>query len=124
MFGEARRQSPAPEPLSLIDCLLNFDSRVNRVLVLPNPHNDPSIRLQRPGNLFISFTISSELWDPVACIRFGNRPMDGAAMPEAPIDKNCHPDSTEDKVWTNPNAPRSNWKIPAITKPTAVENRT
>jgi hypothetical protein len=92
--------------------------------MLPNPDNDPSIRLQRPVNLFISLTISSELWDPVASIRFGNGSMDGAAMPEAPIDKNRHPDSTEHKVWTNPNAPRSNWKIPAIAKPTAMKNRT
>jgi hypothetical protein len=49
--------------------------------------------------------------------------MDRAAMPEATIDENRHPDSTEDKVWTNSNAARSNWKVPAIAQSATVEER-
>jgi hypothetical protein len=48
--------------------------------------------------------------------------MNGTAMPEASVDENRHPDSTENKVWANPNVSRSNWMVPAITQSAAVED--
>lgn len=92
-------------------------------LVLPRPDYDPTIPPQGQRHLSISLAIPCKLRNPVVRIRLGSCPMNGAAMPEASVDENRYPDSTENKVWTDPNVPRNNWMVPAIAQAMAMEDR-
>jgi hypothetical protein len=69
----------------------NLRCGFSRVLVLPDPYNDPTESLQAHTRVFVAFPISLDLRRPVVAVYpVASTTVLGAAMPEAAIDEHCN----------------------------------
>ncbi len=83
-------------PLRDLGCDLRGSSA--RIFVLPDTDDTPSFRRQQTVSLRVSFTVTSNLFRPVSCIRGRHGMVLRASVPETPVQKNRHLDPGEHQI--------------------------
>lgn len=101
-LAEALRLSSRTLTLAMSAALVHdprdlLDSQ-HRILVLPDPHGQPTGRDQEFICLPISLNIAFQLGSPVAGVGLGIGGVVGAAMPKAAVDEDGHACGAEDDV--------------------------
>jgi hypothetical protein len=91
--------------------------------VLPHPDDRPACRDQGIRVAIVAIHCPLELWPPIGAIYPRATPMDGASVPEAPV--NEHRDLTPRKhdVWPNSTSTEVERKIASEPKTSSMQRR-
>lgn len=76
-----------------------------RVLVLPHPHDDPSVRSERTIVPAVALPSRLDLGAPPFRIGLRRDGVIWTTVPEAPVDLHCDPRAAQNDVWPTREAP-------------------